>query len=91
MVQHTQTIQPTNCLCMFDDFAELALKGLTVKFVHCLLQEPEASESKEKDIYSPLPSSTGKEGCHRSSFGKSRYVYYGKHSEGNRFIGNNLL
>ena len=36
--------------------------------------------------YNPLPIFVSKEGEHKSSFGKSRYVYQGKQSEGNRFI-----
>jgi len=30
-------------------------------------------------------------GEHRGTFGISKYVYYGKHSEGNRFIKNDAL
>jgi len=46
---------------------------------------------KDNAIYTALPSSETKEGLHKSSYGKCRYVYYGKHSEGNRFIGNGSL
>lgn len=41
--------------------------------------------------YTPLPSDTTAPGNHRGTFGECRYVYYGKHSEGNRFIRNNQL
>lgn len=40
--------------------------------------------------YTPLPNNS-REGLHKGSFGKCRYVYYGRHSEGNRFIRNNDL
>jgi len=41
--------------------------------------------------YSALPSSSNTEKGHQSSVGKCRYIYYGKQSEGNRFIENNDL
>lgn len=41
--------------------------------------------------YTPLPQSTPVAGQHRAVFGQCKYVYYGKHSEGNRFIRNNQL
>ncbi|XP_045212207.1 leucine-rich melanocyte differentiation-associated protein-like [Mercenaria mercenaria] len=40
--------------------------------------------------YSPLPEA-GRNDEHQGTFGKSKYVYYGKHSEGNRFIRNTDL
>lgn len=48
-------------------------------------------ESPPSSPYSPLPvlSRSGDE--HQGTFGKSKYVYYGKHSEGNRFIRNTDL
>ncbi|GFR78741.1 leucine-rich repeat-containing protein C10orf11-like protein [Elysia marginata] len=43
--------------------------------------------------YSPLPADmTQEEGKdHQGTFGKSKYMYYGRHSEGNRFIRNKDL
>ena len=41
--------------------------------------------------YNPLPDVSSKEGEHKSSFGKCRYVYHGRQSEGNRFIKDNDL
>lgn len=41
--------------------------------------------------YTPLPKSTTVAGQHKAVFGQCKYVYYGKHSEGNRFIRNNQL
>ena len=49
---------------------------------------PEESASKE---YAALPSELTPEGEHSGTFGMSKYVYYGRHSEGNRFIRNNDL
>lgn len=46
----------------------------------------------EKDsIYSPLPPVLTNAGDHHGTYGRMRYVYIGKHSEGNRFIRNNDL
>ncbi|XP_058841050.1 leucine-rich melanocyte differentiation-associated protein-like isoform X3 [Acipenser ruthenus] len=36
--------------------------------------------------YTPLPSGSRDSKCHKGVFAKCQYVYYGKHSEGNRFI-----
>ncbi|XP_060575633.1 leucine-rich melanocyte differentiation-associated protein-like [Ruditapes philippinarum] len=41
--------------------------------------------------YSPLPNSGRTSEEHQGTYGKSKYVYYGKHSEGNRFIRNTDL
>ncbi|KAJ9577996.1 hypothetical protein L9F63_025142, partial [Diploptera punctata] len=41
--------------------------------------------------YTPLPSSRRDIGDHQGAYGKCRYRYSGKHSEGNRFIQNNDL
>lgn len=41
--------------------------------------------------YTPLPQGLASTGGHRGTFGVCRYVYYGRHSEGNRFIRNNDL
>ena len=41
--------------------------------------------------YTPLPQGLANTGEHRGTFGVCRYVYYGRHSEGNRFIRNNDL
>ncbi|KAK7871250.1 hypothetical protein R5R35_007539 [Gryllus longicercus] len=40
---------------------------------------------------SPLPVGGRAPGDHRAAYGRCRYRYSGKHSEGNRFIGNNDL
>ncbi|KAI0212300.1 Leucine-rich melanocyte differentiation-associated protein [Lamellibrachia satsuma] len=41
--------------------------------------------------YTPLPKDINVEPKHKATFGQCRYVYYGRHSEGNRFIRNNDL
>jgi len=47
--------------------------------------EPKGSQ------FSPLPSEGRDAESHRGTIGTCKYVYYGKHSEGNRFIRNNDL
>ncbi|KAK3091459.1 hypothetical protein FSP39_019969 [Pinctada imbricata] len=52
----------------------------------------EPDKSKETNSsFTPLPPTVRQPDKHIGSFGKSKYVYYGKHSEGNRFIRNNDL
>ncbi|XP_028324951.1 leucine-rich melanocyte differentiation-associated protein isoform X2 [Gouania willdenowi] len=41
--------------------------------------------------YTPLPQGSQDAKNHKGFFAKCRYVYYGKHSEGNRFIRNDQL
>ncbi|KAM4636747.1 leucine-rich melanocyte differentiation-associated protein [Discoglossus pictus] len=41
--------------------------------------------------YTPLPSAPRDPTNHRGVLGKCRYIYYGKHSEGNRFIRDDQL
>ncbi|XP_069691555.1 leucine-rich melanocyte differentiation-associated protein isoform X2 [Periplaneta americana] len=47
--------------------------------------------SSPPSSYTPLPVSTRGIGDHQGAYGKCRYRYSGKHSEGNRFIQNNDL
>jgi len=44
-----------------------------------------------EDVYTTLPQDLKQEGVGRASFGVSSYVYYGRQSEGNRFIMNDDL
>uniref|UniRef100_T1J5B4 U2A'/phosphoprotein 32 family A C-terminal domain-containing protein n=1 Tax=Strigamia maritima TaxID=126957 RepID=T1J5B4_STRMM len=44
-----------------------------------------------RSAYSPLPKATTSLGSHSGAYGKCRYHYSGKHSEGNRFIRNSDL
>ncbi|XP_053548862.1 leucine-rich melanocyte differentiation-associated protein [Bombina bombina] len=49
-------------------------------------------DSSSPDItYTPLPSVSRDPANHKGVLGKCRYVYYGKHSEGNRFIRDDQL
>ncbi|XP_023182648.1 leucine-rich melanocyte differentiation-associated protein [Xiphophorus maculatus] len=41
--------------------------------------------------YTPLPQGSRDARNHKGVFAKCRYIYYGKHSEGNRFIRNDQL
>lgn len=52
--------------------------------------KPGRSDTDDSE-YTPLPQRLAQEGRHKGSFGVCRYVYYGRHSEGNRFIRNNDL
>lgn len=50
------------------------------------------TDSRSPDLpYTPLPSVSRDPTNHRGVAGKCRYVYYGKHSEGNRFIRDDQL
>ncbi|XP_065778757.1 leucine-rich melanocyte differentiation-associated protein [Muntiacus reevesi] len=44
-----------------------------------------------KSHYTPLPSASRELTSHRGVLGKCRYIYYGKNSEGNRFIRDDQL
>ncbi|XP_075466461.1 leucine-rich melanocyte differentiation-associated protein isoform X2 [Ascaphus truei] len=49
-------------------------------------------DSSSPDLpYTPLPSVSRDPTNHRGVLGKCRYIYYGKHSEGNRFIRDDQL
>jgi len=49
-------------------------------------------KSSVKDDFSPLPAAYRQGGDNsKEAYGKCKYVYYGKQSEGNRFIGNSTL
>ena len=48
-------------------------------------------ESVEISRFTPLPSTTKAPGKHKGTFGRIRYNYSGKNSEGNRFIKNAQL
>ncbi|KAK6187974.1 hypothetical protein SNE40_005888 [Patella caerulea] len=51
---------------------------------------PSSESSSSSGSFTPLPS-TSRDGDHKGTYGKSKYIYYGRHSEGNRFIRNNDL
>lgn len=50
-----------------------------------------ASTSPEEETFNQLPQDLKQEGVGKASFGVSNYVYYGRQSEGNRFIVNEDL
>lgn len=54
------------------------------------LSQPEILQDNSSN-YSPLPSTLRKFNEHKGAYGKCRYKYSGKHSEGNRFISNSDL
>lgn len=64
--------------------------GNFLYFVKGKFESGTESDSQEEN-YTPLPTEVAEGGGHRGTFGKCRYVYYGKHSEGNRFIVNSDL
>lgn len=51
----------------------------------------EAGTETTPTPYTPLPTGSRDGKNHKGVFAKCRYVYYGKHSEGNRFIRNDQL
>ncbi|XP_048360125.1 leucine-rich melanocyte differentiation-associated protein [Sphaerodactylus townsendi] len=72
---------------------EAVLRGAFMKVVKPPDPKPSsdgASISPERH-YTPLPAGSRDLTNHRGVLGKCRYVYYGKHSEGNRFIRDDQL
>nr|XP_005893848.1 PREDICTED: leucine-rich repeat-containing protein C10orf11 homolog [Bos mutus] len=69
---------------------EALVRGAFMKVV-----KPKASSDSvavsPKSRYTPLPSASRELTSHRGVLGKCRYVYYGKNSEGNRFIRDDQL
>ncbi|XP_070608114.1 leucine-rich melanocyte differentiation-associated protein [Erythrolamprus reginae] len=72
---------------------EAMVRGAFMKVVKPLDSEGsvEDASSSAQMSYTPLPSGTRNLTHHRGVLGKCRYVYYGKHSEGNRFIRDDQL
>ncbi|XP_040035051.2 leucine-rich melanocyte differentiation-associated protein isoform X1 [Gasterosteus aculeatus] len=53
---------------------------------------PKETRSESQPLpYTPLPRGSRDAKNHKGVFAKCRYIYYGKHSEGNRFIRNDQL
>ncbi|XP_021059122.1 leucine-rich melanocyte differentiation-associated protein isoform X1 [Mus pahari] len=72
---------------------EALVRGAFMKVV-----KPKASSEEEKAAspedhcqYTPLPSGSRELTSHRGVLGKGRYFYYGRNSEGNRFIRDDQL
>lgn len=51
----------------------------------------EEDASSNQNVYTPLPNTRRDSADHQGAYGRCRYRYSGKHSEGNRFIQNNDL
>uniref|UniRef100_A0A3B4FYB0 Leucine rich melanocyte differentiation associated n=1 Tax=Pundamilia nyererei TaxID=303518 RepID=A0A3B4FYB0_9CICH len=60
-------------------------------FMKVVKPKPEAVSYSHPLPYSPLPRGSRDPMTHKGVFAKCRYIYYGKHSEGNRFIRNDQL
>eukprot|EP00055_Hartaetosiga_balthica_P017961 m.125821 g.125821 ORF g.125821 m.125821 type:complete len:294 (-) comp9433_c4_seq1:1649-2530(-) len=55
-------------------------------------QQRNHNQTHSESQYSPLPGENEQDfSQHKGSVGRCKYVYYGRHSEGNRFIRNNDL
>lgn len=72
---------------------EASTRGVFMKVV-----KPKELATGESDLnrlgfhqYTPLPQGTRDGSNHKGIFAKCRYVYHGKHSEGNRFIRDDQL
>ncbi|XP_042289203.1 leucine-rich melanocyte differentiation-associated protein isoform X3 [Thunnus maccoyii] len=72
---------------------EAQARGAFMKVVKPKSEAPsnEAGCESHPLPYSPLPQGSRDARNHKGVFAKCRYVYYGKHSEGNRFIRNDQL
>ncbi|KAM4607825.1 leucine-rich melanocyte differentiation-associated protein [Polymixia lowei] len=72
---------------------EAKARGAFMKVVKPKSDTVSAEPTSEGDItpYTPLPRGSRDANNHKGLFAKCRYVYYGKHSEGNRFIRNDQL
>lgn len=62
----------------------------TVKAENLEVKDKNYDEEKPMKSYTPLPEPENND-APQGSFGYSRYIYYGKQSEGNRFIRNDDL
>lgn len=72
---------------------EAQARGAFMKVVKPKLESKmsEAGSENQALPYTPLPRGSRDAKNHKGVFAKCRYVYYGKHSEGNRFIRNDQL
>ncbi|XP_071106335.1 leucine-rich melanocyte differentiation-associated protein-like [Haliotis cracherodii] len=75
------------------EITEAERVGPFMRVVKLQSSEEVSSSSHEDDRsdYTPLPQKARDPEQHAGTFGKSKYIYYGRHSEGNRFIRNNDL
>ncbi|KAF3708172.1 Leucine-rich melanocyte differentiation-associated protein [Channa argus] len=72
---------------------EAQARGAFMKVVKPKSEPPPKEAKSESGLlpYTPLPRGSSEAKNHKGVFTKCRYVYYGKHSEGNRFIRNDQL
>eukprot|EP00045_Choanoeca_perplexa_P001867 m.22117 g.22117 ORF g.22117 m.22117 type:complete len:266 (+) comp11204_c0_seq2:291-1088(+) len=54
-------------------------------------EEPAVAQAAQANAFSPLPRDSRDPSQHHGTMSKCKYVYHGRHSEGNRFIRNNDL
>uniref|UniRef100_A0A671TEM6 Leucine rich melanocyte differentiation associated n=1 Tax=Sinocyclocheilus anshuiensis TaxID=1608454 RepID=A0A671TEM6_9TELE len=74
--------------------SEAEARGAFMKVVKPKNDQDAASDLRSESTatsYTPLPRGSKDVRNHKGVFTKCRYVYYGKHSEGNRFIRNDQL
>ncbi|XP_076141241.1 leucine-rich melanocyte differentiation-associated protein [Alosa pseudoharengus] len=72
--------------------AEALARGAFMKVVKPKGEEDSSDRPEcHATPYTPLPRGSRDGKNHKGVFAKCRYVYYGKHSEGNRFIRNDQL
>uniref|UniRef100_A0A2K6G2S1 Leucine rich melanocyte differentiation associated n=1 Tax=Propithecus coquereli TaxID=379532 RepID=A0A2K6G2S1_PROCO len=69
---------------------EALVRGAFMKVVKPKVSSEDVAASPEHH-YTPLPSASRELTSHRGVLGKCHYVYYGKNSEGNRFIRDDQL
>uniref|UniRef100_A0A3B5QI94 Leucine rich melanocyte differentiation associated n=2 Tax=Xiphophorus TaxID=8082 RepID=A0A3B5QI94_XIPMA len=72
------------------ELMEAQARGAFMKVVKPKLEAVSYSENRPLP-YTPLPQGSRDARNHKGVFAKCRYIYYGKHSEGNRFIRNDQL
>jgi len=72
---------------------EAALRGQYMKVARPSPKYNNLAPSPDDHLlkYTPLPKATGNSHAHQGVYGKCRFKYSGKHSEGNRFIRNHEL
>ncbi|XP_068424575.1 leucine-rich melanocyte differentiation-associated protein [Clinocottus analis] len=75
------------------EMMEAQARGAFMKVVKPKSEAPphETGSASHPLPYTPLPRGSRDAKNHRGVFAKCRYIYYGKHSEGNRFIRNDQL
>eukprot|EP00047_Mylnosiga_fluctuans_P002039 m.222907 g.222907 ORF g.222907 m.222907 type:complete len:245 (+) comp10847_c0_seq1:19-753(+) len=80
-----------------EELAEAKVKAPFVRVVRvsddqlAQQQKPKSGAAEAGPLYSPLPQETRALESHKGTIGYNKYVYFGKHSEGNRFIRNDDL